>query len=54
MIKVEKLRKNYGNVEAVKSISFEIQDGEIVGFLGAMILKSSYLMSLFQDLTPTK
>ena len=35
MIKVTDLSKYYGHVEAVKSISFEIQDGEIVGFLGA-------------------
>ncbi|MBN4081205.1 ATP-binding cassette domain-containing protein [Caldithrix abyssi] len=35
MIKVTDLSKNYGSVEAVKSISFNIQDGEIVGFLGA-------------------
>ncbi len=35
MIKVTDLSKNYGSVEAVKSISFDIQDGEIVGFLGA-------------------
>ena len=34
MIKVRDLSKNYGDVEAVKSINFEIQDGEIVGFLG--------------------
>ena len=35
MIKVTYLSKNYGSVEAVRSISFEIKDGEIVGFLGA-------------------
>lgn len=35
MIKITELTKNYGPVEAVKSIDFEIQDGEIVGFLGA-------------------
>ena len=35
MIIVTDVSKNYGPVEAVKSISFEIQDGEIVGFLGA-------------------
>tara|TARA_B100000959_G_scaffold270936_1_gene318472 strand:+ start:937 stop:1881 length:945 start_codon:yes stop_codon:yes gene_type:complete len=35
VIKVTDLSKNYGPVEAVKSISFDIQDGEIVGFLGA-------------------
>ena len=34
MIKVSDLSKNYGDVEAVKSINFEIQDGEVVGFLG--------------------
>ena len=35
MIKVTDLSKNYGVVEAVRSISFDIKDGEIVGFLGA-------------------
>ncbi len=35
MIKVENLSKNYGSVKAVQSISFEISDGQIVGFLGA-------------------
>ena len=34
MIKVQDLTKNYGDVQAVKSINFEINDGEIVGFLG--------------------
>ena len=34
MIKVKDLSKNYGDVEAVKSINFEIKDGEVVGFLG--------------------
>tara|TARA_B100000700_G_scaffold298915_1_gene365319 strand:- start:746 stop:1684 length:939 start_codon:yes stop_codon:yes gene_type:complete len=34
LIKVENLVKNYGQVEAVKSISFEVNAGEIVGFLG--------------------
>ena len=34
MIKVQDLSKDYGDVQAVKSIDFEIDDGEIVGFLG--------------------
>ena len=34
MIRVSNLTKNYGSVKAVKSINFEINDGEIVGFLG--------------------
>ena len=35
MIKVENLSKNYGSVKAVRSISFELEDGQVVGFLGA-------------------
>ena len=35
MIKVENLSKHYGSVKAVKSISFELNDGQVVGFLGA-------------------
>ena len=35
MIKVENLSKYYGEVKAVKSINFELNGGEIVGFLGA-------------------
>ena len=35
MIKVENLSKFYGDLEAVKSINFELNNGEVVGFLGA-------------------
>lgn len=34
MVKVENVTKKYGGFTAVDNISFEIQDGEIVGFLG--------------------
>ena len=34
MIKIEHLAKQYGRIKAVNDISFEIHDGEIVGFLG--------------------
>ena len=34
MIKIEHLVKNYGSICAVDDISFEIKQGEIVGFLG--------------------
>ena len=35
MIRVENLEKYYGDIHALKGIDFEIDDGEIVGFLGA-------------------
>ena len=35
MIKVDNLSKYYGSVKAVKSVSFELEDGQVVGFLGA-------------------
>ncbi len=34
MIKVEHLTKTYGSHTAVSDVSFEIQEGEVVGFLG--------------------
>jgi len=35
LIRVKNLSKKYGSFEAIKSINFELNDGEIVGFLGA-------------------
>ena len=34
IIRVKELIKNYGNFQAVKGISFEVQEGEIFGLLG--------------------
>ncbi|HET6527535.1 MAG TPA: ABC transporter ATP-binding protein [Balneolaceae bacterium] len=34
MIKVQNITKSYGNVEAVKGISFEVGEGEIFGLIG--------------------
>src|ERR1700741_5155566 len=34
IISVKNLVKNYGNFQAVKGISFEVQEGEIFGLLG--------------------
>ena len=34
MIHVENLRKEYGEFEALKGISFDVPKGQIVGFLG--------------------
>ena len=34
MLRAEKLKKNFGNVEALKNIEIEAEEGEIVGLLG--------------------
>lgn len=55
MIKIENLSKDYGEVKAVKSISFTLRDGEIVGFLGANGAgKSTTLKMMTGYLTPTE
>lgn len=54
MIKVENLSKSYGDIKAVKSINFELNNGEIVGFLGANGAgKSTTLKVMTGYLTPT-
>lgn len=54
MIKVEHLTKNYGNLTAVDDISFEVRDGEILGFLGPNGAgKSTTLRVMTSYLTPT-
>ena len=35
MLKVENLVVRYGMIEAIKGISFEVNDGEIVTLIGA-------------------
>tara|TARA_B100000003_G_C10894146_1_gene356469 strand:+ start:225 stop:1175 length:951 start_codon:yes stop_codon:yes gene_type:complete len=54
LIKLESLSKNYGDIKAVKSISFNLSDKEIVGFLGANGAgKSTTLKMITGYLTPT-
>tara|TARA_B100000214_G_C23953130_1_gene621440 strand:+ start:140 stop:1090 length:951 start_codon:yes stop_codon:yes gene_type:complete len=54
MIRIDNLSKNYGDVQAVNSISFSLSDGEIVGFLGANGAgKSTTLKMMTGYLSPT-
>ena len=54
MIKVKNLVKNYDDVKAVNNIDFTINDGEIVGFLGANGAgKSTTLKVLTGYIAPT-
>ena len=34
MIEVENLTKNYGTFRALEDVSFRVEKGEVVGFLG--------------------
>ena len=34
VIRVENLRKSYGDLQAVRQVSFEVQEGEIFGMVG--------------------
>ena len=34
MIEVKNVTKKYGSITAVNDISFDVKDGEVVGFLG--------------------
>jgi ABC-2 type transport system ATP-binding protein len=54
LIKIENLTKDYGDVKAVKSISFSLDDAQIVGFLGANGAgKSTTLKMITGFLSPT-
>ena len=46
MIKIEHLTKKYGDRYAINDVSFEIRDGEIVGFLGPNGAGKSTTMSI--------
>jgi len=52
MIEIENLRKLYGQLEAVKGISFTVRAGEIVGFLGPNGAGKSTTMKIMTCLTP--
>ena len=54
MIRIDSLSKEFGAVKAVRSISFSLNDGEIVGFLGANGAgKSTTLKMMTGYLTPS-
>jgi ABC-2 type transport system ATP-binding protein len=54
-LEVKNLRKNYGNIEAVKDVSFEISENEIFGLVGPNGAgKSTVLRIVATILTPSK
>jgi branched-chain amino acid transport system ATP-binding protein len=52
MLKIDSLRIRYGNVEAVKGISLEVQHREIVALLGANGAGKSSTLRGVMNLSP--
>ncbi len=52
IIKVENLVKNYGEFEAVKSVSFNVKEGEIFGLLGPNGAGKSTTLEIIETLRP--
>ena len=54
MIKVSSLCRNFGDIKAVKNVSFEVKQGEILGFIGPNGAGKSTTMRMITGyLTPT-
>ena len=52
IIRVENLVKNYGQFEAVKSVSFNVEEGEIFGLLGPNGAGKSTTLEIIETLRP--
>ncbi|HBN84750.1 MAG TPA: ABC transporter [Clostridiales bacterium] len=52
MIEINKLTKRYGQIEAVKNISFTVNEGEILGFLGPNGAGKSTTMNIITGYLP--
>ena len=51
MLKVENLSIKYGSIEAVKNVSFEVNEGEVVTLIGANGAGKTTTLACAQGLT---
>ena len=54
MLKVENINVYYGNIHAIKSISFEVNDGEVVALIGANGAGKSTTLKTVSGLLPAR
>ena len=55
MLKVENLHVHYGNIHALKGLSIEVEEGEIVSLIGANGAgKTTLLTTIMNQVTPTE
>jgi len=54
MLKVENINVYYGNIHAIKDISFEVNDGEIVALIGANGAGKSTTLKTVSGLLPSR
>jgi ABC-2 type transport system ATP-binding protein len=52
MVEIENLVKNYGNIQAVKGISFNVEENEVLGFLGPNGAGKSTTMNMIVGYLP--
>ena len=53
MLKVEKINVHYGVINAIKNVSFEVNDGEIVALIGANGAGKTSIMHAISGLIKT-
>ena len=53
MLKVENLHVHYGNIHALKGLSIEVEEGEIVSLIGANGAGNTTLLTKIMNQVPT-
>ncbi|MBQ4366106.1 MAG: ATP-binding cassette domain-containing protein, partial [Clostridia bacterium] len=54
MLKVDNINVYYGNIHAIKDVSFEVNDGEIVALIGANGAGKSTSLKTVSGLLPSR